>query len=65
MFSEVCVNGDVRLVEGRTEMEGRVEICYNEKYGTICNGGLDMQSPAVICRQLGYSAELGNNIRNM
>lgn len=57
----MCINGDVRLVGGRTEMEGRVEICYDENYGTICNGGLDTQSPVVICRQLGYSAELGKS----
>ena len=51
----LCQNGDIRLVNGTTAFEGRVEICWNETWGTICDqswSGFDAQ---VACRQLGYS----------
>ena len=51
----LCQNGDIRLVNGTTAFEGRVEICWNETWGTICDGfwsGFDAQ---VACGQLGYS----------
>ncbi len=46
----------MRLVGGADQYEGRVEICFNEVWGTICD---DLWSPPdanVVCRQLGYSA---------
>ena len=52
----LCQNGDIRLVNGMTAFEGRVEICWNETWGTVCDGfwsGFDAQ---VACRQLGYSS---------
>ena len=41
-------------MNGTTFYEGRVEICWNETWGTVCDGfwsGFDAQ---VACRQLGY-----------
>ena len=61
-----CSDGDVRLVGGATSNEGRVEICVNQVWGTVCRStssssyGSYFQEGRVVCRQLGHQ-ELGEN----
>jgi len=50
-----CSDGDVRLVDGTALNDGRVEICFNNAWGTICNSGFDRLDAGVICQQLGFS----------
>ena len=46
---------DVRLVEGTREGEGRVEVNFGGKWGSICDDGFGIEDGEVICRQLGHS----------
>lgn len=56
-WSVVCKNGSLRLSDGQTNGEGRVEICFNGIWGTICQDGWDSLDATVVCRQLGFKPE--------
>ena len=51
----ICENGDIRLVNGSNAFEGRVEICWNEVWGTVCDDFWSGFDGIVACRQLGFS----------
>ena len=62
----------MRLLEGSTRQEGRVEICRNNSWGTVCHNGWTIEDARVVCRQLGYSASgtykhcvIGSSIQSM
>ena len=60
-FLLVCVQGDIRLVGGATEFEGRVEVCVDNAWGTVCDDSWGVADGNIVCRQLSYG--IGKHIK--
>ena len=63
-FPDTCPNGAVRLVgtgSNQTSGYGRVEMCYNNAWGTICGSSWSYNAATVVCSQLGFSGERGDH----
>ena len=52
-----CSDGDVRLVGGSSPYEGRVEVCINNNFGTVCDDGTwGTNEATVVCNQLQFGS---------
>ena len=57
----------MRLQDGTHTSNGRVEVCQDGIWGSVCSSGWDLMDARVVCRQLGYNTEgnisvIGNEI---
>ena len=59
----LCADGQLRLAGGNIANEGRVEICMNKEWGTVCDNSWGTTDATVVCRQLGYSMQGQNQLR--
>ena len=50
-----CEHGQVRLAGSTYSTIGRVEVCVNGTWGTICSSSFDDNDASVVCAHLGYS----------
>ncbi|XP_018336928.1 lysyl oxidase homolog 2B [Agrilus planipennis] len=47
-------DGAIKLVGGRDEFEGNLEILHRGRWGSICDDEWDSLEASVVCKQLGY-----------
>ena len=55
--SASCNAGDVRLMDGNSTSEGRVELCAQGLWGAVTTSRWDSNDAKVVCRQLGFPWE--------
>ncbi|KAF2352686.1 SRCR domain, partial [Trinorchestia longiramus] len=46
--------GKTRLVDGRAEFEGNVEVYHDEAWGNICDDEWDLREGEIVCKGLGF-----------
>lgn len=58
MFSDYtsCTLGELRLVNGPDNLNGRIEICLGGVWGTLVDDGWSTNDARTACRQLGHSS---------
>lgn len=47
-----CMDGDIRLIGGLNQ--GRIEVCYSNQWGSVCDDSWDDRDARVACKQLGF-----------
>lgn len=54
----------MRLVNGTSNQAGRLEVCTNGIWGSVCGTGFDVTDAYVVCKELGLGVS-GNNMISM
>lgn len=61
-----CSDGDVRLQDGMSDlangvMEGRLEVCINEAWGSVCIDHFGSAEAAVVCNSFNLTGRGGRH----
>jgi len=66
VFAEKKAAVEVRLMDGKTAHDGRVEVRKdNGQWSTICNKGWDILEAYVVCHMLNYSKAVSARTANI
>ena len=52
-----CEEGDVRLQDGTDPSNGRVEVCHDGIWSSLCSDRWNLSDARVLCKQLGFESE--------
>ena len=63
MYTDTMPRINIRLVGGKDESQGRVELSLDGIWGTVCHESWDIHDAEVVCRQLGYRGALAATLR--
>ncbi len=55
-----CTSGEIRLMNGSRAEVGRVELCHEGFWRTICDQNWSQEEAVVVCTQVGLT-KLGEN----
>lgn len=50
----VCSHGSLRLVNGSSNYTGRLEVCINGVWGTVCGNVWNNVNTRTACSQMGF-----------
>lgn len=53
-----CKHGEIRLRDGSNILEGRLEICINQVWGTVCSVSFSADEAETVCRHLNFTSGL-------
>ena len=49
-----CSDGDLKLVGSKNDYEGKLQICFSQRWTAIIGDGWGISDTQVACKQLGY-----------
>ena len=65
LYADNCTQGSLRLVNGSYIGNGRLEICDDGEWGTVCDNGWTNLNAQVFCKQLGQNVSIDSILSYM
>ena len=51
-----CADGDIKLLGGGSKKDGALQVCLDQRWGTVSGDGWTAVDTKVACRQLGFNS---------